>query len=153
MEKQQEIILALQEAYWKEMETIMNYLANSVNLDGIRAEEIREILATEVTDELAHAQQLASRIKELDGTVQGSKSFKPGQETAQPPSDTTDLKTVVKGVIDAENDAINHYKKIIQLTDGIDFVTQDMCIALQADEEKHLRIFRGFLKGLQSDKN
>lgn len=152
MEKREEIILALQKAYWKEIETIMNYLANSVNLDGIRAEEIREILTTEVADELGHAQQIANRIKELDGSVEGSKAFTAEQQSAQPPTDSTDLKSVVKGVIDAENDAISHYKEIIELTDGIDYVTQDMCIALQADEEKHLRIFKGFLKGLDKEK-
>ncbi len=151
MEKQQEIITALQKAYWKEIETIMNYQANSVNLDGIRAEEVREILAAEVSDELGHSRQLAERIKELEGTVEGSMDFKSEQKTSQPPADTTDLGSVVKGVIDAEKDAIAHYKYIIELTDGIDFVTQDMCIALQADEEKHLRIFRGFLKGMEKD--
>lgn len=152
MEKQQEIITALQKAYWKEIETIMNYQANSVNLDGIRAEEVREILSEEVSDELGHSRQLAERIKELDGTVEGSMKFKSEQQTSQPPADTTDLGSVIKGVIDAEKDAIAHYKYIIELTDGIDFVTQDMCIALQADEEKHLRIFRGFLKGMEKDK-
>ena len=151
MEKQLEIITALQKAYWKEIETIMNYQANSINLDGIRAEEVREILADEVQDELGHSRQLAERIKELEGTVEGSMEFKPEQKTSQPPADTTDLGSVIKGVIDAEKDAIAHYKYIIEMTDGIDFVTQDMCIALQADEEKHLRIFRGFLKGMEKD--
>lgn len=151
MEKQQEIVSALQKAYWKEIETIMNYQANSINLDGIRAEEVREILSAEVQDELGHSRQLGERIKELDGTVEGSMDFKPEQNTSQPPADTTDLGSVIKGVIDAEKDAIAHYKYIIELTDGIDFVTQDMCIALQADEEKHLRIFRGFLKGMEKD--
>jgi len=151
MEKHQEIITALQKAYWKEIETIMNYQANSVNLDGIRAEEVREILAAEVADELGHSRQLAERIKELGGTVEGSMDFKSEQKTSQPPADTTDLGSVVKGVIDAEKDAIDHYKYIIEMTDGVDFVTQDMCIALQADEEKHLRIFRGFLKGMEKD--
>ena len=148
MEKQEEIVQELQKAYWKEIETVMNYLANSENLDGIRAEEIRESLSKEVQDELGHAQQLASRIKELNGTVQGSQNFKAEQESAQPPKTSTDVKHVVKGVVDAEEDAIAHYKKIIDLTDGVEHVTQDLVITLQADEEKHLRLFRGFLKDL-----
>jgi acyl-coenzyme A thioesterase PaaI-like protein len=32
----------LQEAYWMEIETVMSYLANSVNPDGVRAQEIKE---------------------------------------------------------------------------------------------------------------
>lgn len=149
MEKKQEIIQALQKAYWKEIETVINYQANSVNLDGIGAEEIKEILATDVTEELGHSQKLAERIKELDGCVEGSKLFKSEQESSQPPKDTTNLKKVIQGVIDAETDAINHYQSIIKLTEGIDYVTQDLCISLLADEEKHLRIFRGFMKGLE----
>ncbi|MFN6946436.1 MAG: ferritin-like domain-containing protein [Cytophagaceae bacterium] len=149
MEKKEEIINALQKAYWKEIETIINYQANAINLDGIRAEEVKEILAGEVTDELGHSRKLAERIKELDGTVEGSMDFKAAQTTNQPSSDTTDLKHVVQGVIDAESDAIETYKNIILLTDGTDFVTQDLCIALLADEEKHLRIFKGFMKGLE----
>jgi bacterioferritin len=153
MDKQQEIVKGLQAAYWKEIETVMNYQANSINLDGIRGQEIREILEEEVVDELGHSRKLAERIKELDGKVEGSSAFKAEQKTSQPPAETTDLESVVRGVIDAEEDAIAHYKYLIELTDGYDYVTQDLCIALQADEEKHLRHFKGFLKGIKKDKN
>jgi bacterioferritin len=153
MDKQQKIVKALQVAYWKEIETVMNYQANSINLDGIRAQEIREILEAEVADELGHSRKLAERIKELDGLVEGSAAFKAEQTTSQPPKETTDLESVVRGVIDAEQDAIAHYKNLIELTDGFDYVTQDLCIELQADEEKHLRLFKGFLKGIEKDKN
>jgi hypothetical protein len=30
-------------AYWMELETVTNYLANSVNLDGVRAEKSRKV--------------------------------------------------------------------------------------------------------------
>lgn len=151
-DQRQQIVKELQKSYWMEIETVMNYLANSTNLDGIRAEEVRETLEVEVTDELKHAQSLAQRIKELDGIVEGSKDFKASQDTAQPPKETTDLISVVRGVIDAEQGAIEQYKKIINLTDGVDFVTQDLCISLQADEEKHLRLFKGFMRGLENDR-
>ncbi|PSR00782.1 MAG: rubrerythrin [Bacteroidetes bacterium SW_11_45_7] len=150
MATNQDIIKMLQTSYWMELETVMNYLANSTNLDGIRSEEIREILSNEVQEEIGHAQQLANRIKELDGIVEGSEKFKAEQKAGQPPQDTTDLKTVVEGVIQSEKDAIDQYRKIIEATEqNGDYVTQDMCIALQADEEKHLRLFRGFLKDLK----
>ena len=152
MKKRKEIVEALQQAYWKEIETIMNYIANSTNLDGIRAEEIRETLSVEVTEELGHAQRLAARIKELDGIVEGSMKFKAEQKTNQPPKKTTDLESVIQGVIDAEEDAVNHYRKIIELTDGDDYVTQDLAIQLLGDEEGHLRLFKGFRKGMEADR-
>lgn len=145
-EKNQAIIAELTRAYWMELETVVNYLANSVNLDGVRAEEIKKSLAADVNAELTHASTLANRIKTIDGGIPGSQEFKAQQKTLQPPADTTDVVTVIKGVIDAEEAAIAQYEKIIRLCDGIDFVTQDLCITLLADEQQHRREFIGFLK-------
>ncbi len=144
--KNKAIVEELIRSYFMELETVVNYLANSVNLDGVRAEEIKKSLNADVTEELTHATQLANRIKTIDGFIPGSMKFEPVQETLQPPSDTTDVVAVIKGVIDAEQAAIAQYEKIIRLCDGFDFVTQDMCIALLADEQQHRREFVGFLK-------
>lgn len=146
MKKNKEIIRALEDAYWKELETVQNYLANSINLDGVRAEEIKTALSTDVTEELGHAQQLARRIKILGGRVPGSFEFEPRQKELQPPRDTTDVVAVIRGVIAAEEDAIAGYKKLAKLCDGDDYVTQDLAITLLADEEEHCVQFRGFLK-------
>ena len=62
------------------------------------------------------------------------------------PQNSTDVVTVIKGVIDAEEAAMAQYEKIIRLCDGFDFVSQDMCITLLADEQQHRREFIGFLK-------
>jgi bacterioferritin len=148
--KREDIVKGLQKAYWDELETVMNYMANSFNLDGIRAEEIKSSLSADVQEELGHAQMLAKRIRELDGSVEGSFSFKARQTSSQPPEDSTDVLTVIKGVIDAEQSAIEHYKYMIKLTDGEDYVTQDICVTLLADEEAHLREFKGFLKAIEA---
>lgn len=145
----EEIIAGLQKAYWAEIETVMNYLAHAHVLDGIRAEEIKDSLAADVTEELDHASQLAKRIRELDGRIDGSMKFEARQTTNQPPEDSTDLLSVIKGVIDAEEAAINHYKHMIKVCDGEDYVTQDLVITLLADEEEHLREFKGFLKAIE----
>jgi bacterioferritin len=146
MKKNNDIISALTDAYWKELETVQNYLANSINLDGVRAEEIKKALAADVTEELTHAQQLASRIKVLGGHVPGSKNFKARQKSLQPPKDTTDVISVIEGVLEAEEDAIAGYNKLIKLCDGRDYVTQDLAITLLADEEGHRQLFHSFLK-------
>lgn len=143
--KTQQIVDELTIAYFMELETVMNYIANSVHLDGVRAEEIKKSLAADVPAELGHAQQLADRIKTIGGKLVGSQHFKATQTSLQPPADSTDLVTVIKGVIEAENAACEQYMKIVKLCDGVDYVTQDMCITLLADEEQHRREFRGFL--------
>lgn len=145
-QRNQAIVAELTRAYWMELETVLNYLANSINLDGVRAEEIKKSLAADVPAELNHATLLASRIKTIDGRIPGSQEFKAVQQTLQPPEDTTDLVTVIKGVIDAEEAAMAQYEKIIRLCDGYDYVSQDLCITLLSDEQQHRREFIGFLK-------
>lgn len=145
------IIKELIRAYWLELEATINYLAISVDLDGIRAEEIKKSLAADIQTEITHAQELAARIKEINGRVPGSFAFKPEQASLQPPENSTDLVSAIHGVIEAENVAIDQYNKIIRLCDGIDYVTQDLCIKLLADEETHRREFRGFLKEFEND--
>jgi bacterioferritin len=141
------IIDGLTKAYWMEIETVQNYLANSVNLDGVRAEEIKSSLAADVTEELTHAQNFARRIKEIDGHVPGSMKFTAEQKSLQPPSDTTDVVSVIRGVIEAEEGAIEHYKKLIRTAEEAqDYVTADMLTTILADEEGHRRQFIGFLK-------
>jgi bacterioferritin len=134
-----------------EIETVMSYLANSINPDGVRAQEIIESLRADVREELGHAQQFGDRIKELYGVVPGSMDFAPEQKYLQPPENQTDIVHVIRGVIEAETGAIEHYNKIIVLCEGIDYVTQDMVISILRDEEGHRRLFEGFLREFEAE--
>ena len=150
-EQRDELVELLTKAYWMEIETVMSYIANSVNPDGVRAQEIIEALKADITEELGHAQQFANRIKELYGVVPGSMDFTAEQTYLQPPDQQTDIVHVIKGVIEAESGAIEHYNRIIEFTDGIDYVTQDMVIGILADEQAHRRLFEGFLREYQAE--
>ena len=143
--KREEIVQLLTKAYWMEMETVISYLSNSTNLDGVRAEEIAENLANDVNEELGHAKLFAERIKDLYGTPPGSMEFTAEQSYLQPPEDPTDVVTVIRGVIEAEAGAIEHYTRIIEACDGVDWATQDMVIDILRDEENHLRTFERYL--------
>lgn len=149
MATKQEVIGLLTTAYSMELETVMNYLAYSINLDGVRAEEIKKSLAADIPEETLHATELGKRIKQLGGLLPGSAAVEVGNQV-QPSSETTDVVAAIKGVIAAEESAIAHYNKIIKATDGEDYVTQDLCIRLLADEEEHLILFKGFLKEYQA---
>ena len=149
--KREELIGRLQRAYWMEIETVMSYMANSINPDGVRAREIVESLERDIQEELGHARQFGERIKELYGVVEGSMEFSPEQKYLQPPEHQTDIVHVIKGVIEAEKGAIEHYSRIIEFCDGLDWVTQDMVIAIQHDEEGHLRLFEGFIREFEAE--
>jgi bacterioferritin len=150
-DKREEIVELLKKAYWMEIETVMSYIANSVNPDGVRAQEIIESLNEDIQEELGHAQQFAARIKELYGVVPGSEDFQAEQSYLQPPEQQTDIVHVIKGVIEAETGAIEHYNRIIEETEGSDPVTNDMVIAILRDEEGHRRLFEGYLREYEAE--
>jgi len=140
------IIQELIKAYSAELETVQNYLAASVNLDGVRSDVIKKALAADVATELMHAQRLAARVKTIGGTVPGSLQLIRDQKYLQPTADSTDVVSVIKGVIEAEEAAIIQYNKIIKICESVDYPTQDMAIEILSDEEEHRREFIGFLK-------
>jgi bacterioferritin len=149
--KREAIVDLLKTAYFMELETVMNYVTNSINPDGVRAQEVKENIEEDIQEELTHAQQFAARIKELYGVVPGSLEFKASQDTLQPPDDQIDVVHVIKGVIEAEDGAIQHYTRIVEETEEVDPVTQDMVIEILHDEQGHRRLFEGFLREYEAE--
>jgi bacterioferritin len=149
--KREEIVELLKTAYFMELETVINYVTNSTNPDGVRAQEVKESLEEDIQEELQHAQDFAARIKELYGVVPGSMEFKAEQTFLQPPEDQIDIVHVIKGVIDAETKAIEHYTRLIETTEEVDPVTQDMVISILRDEQGHRKLFEGFLREYEAE--
>jgi bacterioferritin len=142
----EQILDSLRKAYNMELETVINYLANSLHMDGVRADFVKQALAADIQGELTHATQLGNRIKQLGGGIPGSLDLKMTQRSLQPQKDTTDVVDVIRGVLQAEEEAINHYRSLIRLTEGEDYVTQDLAITILAEEESHRQHFEGYLK-------
>ncbi|MFC7199097.1 ferritin-like domain-containing protein [Halospeciosus flavus] len=143
----EEVTRLLKKAYQDEIETVMNYMTNSIVLDGVRAEEIKESLQQDIQEELGHAEQLGERLKQLDEAPPASADFEAHQLTLQPPEDTTDVLSVIEGVLEAEEDAIATYRALIDAAEEADDpVTEDLAVTLLADEEAHRSEFRGFRK-------
>jgi len=149
--KREEIVELLKKAYFMELETVVNYVTNSTNPDGVRAQEIKEALEEDIQEELSHAQDFAARIKELYGVVPGSAEFVAEQTFLQPPEDQVDVVHVIKGVIEAETGAIQHYTRIVEATEEVDPVTQDMVITILRDEQGHRKLFEGFLREYEAE--
>jgi bacterioferritin len=146
------VVELLRKAYTDEMETVMNYQTNAIVLDGVRAEEIKESLTQDIQEELTHAEQLGQRLKQLDARPPGSAEFEARQDSLQPPADSTDVVSVIRGVLDAEEDAIETYRELIDVaTDANDPVTEDLAVTILADEEAHRTEFRGFEKEYTAD--
>jgi bacterioferritin len=142
----EQIVAGLRQSYNMEVETVINYLANSLHLEGVRAEFIKQALAADIQEELGHAQQLGNRIKQLGGSIPGSMQLQMTQRSLEPPQDPTDVVGVIKGVLKAEEDAIKHYLSLIKVTEGEDYVTQELAITILSAEEAHRQQFEGYLK-------
>ncbi|MBV0924088.1 rubrerythrin [Halomicroarcula limicola] len=146
------VIDLLRQAYGDEMETVMNYQTNAIALDGVRAEEIKQSLREDIQEELGHAEQLGQRLKQLDAQIPGSSEFVARQDSLQPPENTTDVLAVIEGVLDAENDAIQTYRDLVDAAEAADDpVTEDLAVTILADEEAHRTEFRGFRKEYRND--
>ncbi|WP_254534925.1 ferritin-like domain-containing protein [Halomarina litorea] len=142
----EEVIDLLRQAYSDEMETVMNYLTNAIVLEGVSAEEVKESLRADAEqEELQHAQMLGERLKQLDARPPASMEFDPHQKSLQPPEDPGDVLSVIDGVIEAENSAIETYRKLITAAEEADDpVTEDLAVTILADEEAHRAEFKGF---------
>ena len=134
-----------------EIETVMSYIANSVNPDGVRAQEISESLAR------GHPGGAGPRaaVREPDqGALRRRPrlaGFSAEQSYLQPPEHQTDIVHVIKGVIEAESGAISYYNEIIEFAGEHDPVTEDMVIAILRDEQGHMREFEGFLREYEAE--
>lgn len=142
----------LKEAYKDELETVMNYLTNSIVLDGVHAEEVKESLRKDIQEELNHAEMLGNRLKQLDDKPPGSAEFKAKQMDLQPPEDSTDVVSVIDGVLAAEESAIETYRSLLEAAEEAnDPVTEDIAVTILGDEEAHRTEFRGFKKEYPMD--
>ena len=151
MDKVSEIVAELQICYATEIEIIQNYLANAIDLEGSRAEPVKALFDDEVQTALAHARRLAKRIKALEGRVPGSVELPRAHKGLPPPSDPTNLDSVLLSAIKSEDAAIAQYERVIQLCDGHDFVTLDLVIELLVDERERRRRLVALLQGTEMD--
>lgn len=145
------IIPLLKVAYTTELETVENYLADSVWLEGPIARQVAESLEVYIAQELAHAKKIAVRLKQLG--VRSPASFKmESPQKIMPPHDETDPMAIVEGVLEAERIAIARYEKLIEVCEGKDLSTLELAIEILADEERHRTLFEGFLNMLNAER-
>jgi bacterioferritin len=136
MDKARDVVNGLKKSYAIALESVQNYLANSIHLEGPAADRVKKMLENAVASELQHARRLARRIKILGDRVPGSLELPRDQNYLQPPIDNRDSVTVIRGALTATDAAIAHHQAIIQITEDLDFVTQDLLIELLAEEQE-----------------
>ena len=151
-EDREQLLEMLRKAYWMEMETVLSYTANSINPDGVRAQEIIESLQEDIQEELGHAQQFGQRIKELYGVVPGLDGLRrrAGLPPAARPPDRHRPRDQGRDPGRVRRDRPLRDRSSSS-TEGRDPVTQDMVIAILHDEQGHRRLFEGFLREYEAE--
>lgn len=142
-----EVVSLLREAYSDEIETVSNYMANAIYLSTFHGEQVADELMEDIEEELEHAEELGYRLRYYGETPPGSMSLDAVQESLQPPAESSDVLSVIEGVIEAEQDAIDTYEELIEAADEADdYVTEDLAVELLEEEQRHKAQFLSYKK-------
>jgi len=120
-----------------ELAAILQYMGHNYEGDGFESPAIVAVFKATAMDEMRHAGMLAERIVALGGVpVQKASAVKRGGT----------LKQMVKDDLDAEDGAVDRYKRHIRLCNEFeDSTTRRMLEEILADEERHEETFRTIL--------
>lgn len=131
-----------------ELTTFYYYTILRANLIGLEGEGIKEIAEAARIEDRNHFEALVPRIYELGGKLPDNmKDFHDisACPPANLPDDPTDIKAILKVLVEAERCAVKGYNHICNMTAGKDHRTYDLCLAILNEEIEHESWFSEFL--------
>jgi len=133
----EELIQGLNKALNREVSTFLRYMLQGATIKGAEWEAARQMYLSEVTDEVGHAQYLASKIVMLGGTPILAPDLTP------PPKD---VRTMLENDIAQEQVDVEGYMKLAALAEKEGLVDLKMKMEEQAaDEATHGESMRRLL--------
>ncbi|MCB1008480.1 MAG: ferritin-like domain-containing protein [Acidobacteria bacterium] len=100
--KRDDLIAALNRDLEGEFQAVLMYVTYAANATGPHRPMLKQFFASEVPEELAHAQFLADKIASLGGTPSTTPRAVPA---------ATDARQMLENVLEAERQAIRDYKE------------------------------------------
>jgi len=131
-----------------ELTTFYYYTILRANLIGLEGEGIKEIAEAARIEDRNHFEALVPRIYELGGKLPENMKVFHDLSACPPaslPEDPTDVKAVLKVLVEAERCAVRGYTHICNLTAGKDHRTYDLALAILNEEIEHESWFSEFL--------
>ena len=131
-----------------ELTTFYYYTILRVNLIGLEGEGIKEIAETARIEDRNHFEALVPRIYELGGKLPENMNDFHDISACSParlPKDPSDIKAMLRVLVDAERCAVRGYSFLCNLTAGKDHRTYDLCLAILNEEVEHESWFSEFL--------
>jgi len=131
-----------------ELTTYYYYTILRANLIGLEGEGLKEITESARIEDRNHFEALMPRIYELGGKLPADmKDFHDASACppASLPKDPTNIKEMLKVLVEAERCAVRGYTHICNLTAGKDHRTYDLSLAILNEEVEHESWFSEFL--------
>ncbi len=130
------VLKLLNEALATEIVCVLRYKAHHYLASGINAKSVAAEFAEHAMEEQEHADQIAERITQLDGTP----NFSPDGLSARSHAEFVvpdDLASMIEENLVAERIAIDSYREIINYIGDQDTTTKRMLEGILAVEEEH----------------
>jgi bacterioferritin len=130
------VLKLLNEALATEIVCVLRYKAHHYLASGINAKSVAAEFLEHANEEQVHADQIAERITQLDGTP----NFSPDGLTGRSHSEFVvpeDLAAMIEENLVAERIAIDSYREIIAYVGDADTTTKRMLEGILAMEEEH----------------
>ncbi|HEY5800193.1 MAG TPA: ferritin-like domain-containing protein [Burkholderiaceae bacterium] len=140
-----EIIDMLNGALATELVCILRYKRHYYTIDGPQNAAIKAEFLEHAGEEEAHANMIAERIVQLNG----SPDFNPAnleQRSHAEYDDSTDAQAMVKANLIAERVAIEAYRQMIAKIGDSDPTTKAMLVHIMAEEEEHADDMRDMMQ-------
>ncbi|MFN2298123.1 MAG: DNA protection during starvation protein [Anaerolineales bacterium] len=131
-----------------ELTTYYYYTILRANLIGLEGEGLKEIAETARIEDRNHFEALMPRIYELGGKLPDSMVDFHNISACPPanlPKNPSDVRGILKVLVEAERCAVRGYTHICNLTAGKDHRTYDLCLAILNEEIEHESWFSEFL--------
>jgi len=131
-----------------ELTTYYYYTILRANLIGLEGEGVKQIAETARIEDRNHFEALVPRIYELGGELPKCMVDFHNMSACPPatlPDDPTNVKEILKVLVNAERCAVRGYTHICNLTAGKDHRTYELVLAILNEEIEHESWFSEFL--------
>jgi bacterioferritin len=140
-----EVINDLNSAFADEWLSHFQYFLYAQVIKGIDADALKKELEKQSMDELGHAKILSDRIIQLGSTPTVNIMETSTCGFLPPPEDRTDIKSIIKLVLESERCAIEKYNKLAKKYHMKDLVTHEIFEDLLNDEVSDEQDWEDFL--------
>ena len=156
-EEGSKIIDAMKNALKEELNAWYSYIIVKEWLTGTERKDIEKFYEDTAKDELEdHGYWLMKRINQLGGTIEditkSPNSWKDANHKYISPTwknGNIDIKKSLEDNIINEEGAIETYRELVKLTDGVDPSSNSKLKKILADEEEHLQELKDFLQDIK----